>query len=91
MFQRRGILLVVVSLVLGSVAALAANSWVNQRLAANQEGDAKSVVVAAMDIPYGTKVSGRHLRITNLPPDSIPAGAFKDVQAVEGAVATSPR
>jgi pilus assembly protein CpaB len=88
MFQRRGILLVVASLVLGSVAALAANSWVNKRLSANEEDDAKTVVVAALDIPYGTKVSGRHLRIANLPPDSIPAGAFKDVKAVEGAVAT---
>jgi len=88
MFQRRGILLVAVSLVLGSVAALAANSWVNQRLAADAEGDATAVVVAAMDIPYGTKVSGRHLRITNLPPDSVPAGAFKDLAGIEGMVAT---
>lgn len=86
MFQRRGILLVVLSLVLGSVAALAANSWVNQRLAADAEGNTTAVVVAAMDIPYGTKVTGRHLRITDLPPENIPAGAFKDLKRIEGMV-----
>jgi pilus assembly protein CpaB len=87
MFQNRGFLLVVLSLVLGSAAAFAANSWVNQRLAAKAESSATAVVVAAMDIPYGTKVTGRHLRITDLPPENVPAGAFQDLEIIEGMVA----
>jgi pilus assembly protein CpaB len=86
MLKQRGFLLVVVSLGLGGIAAMAANGWVNDRLNARQSGSA--VVVAATDIQYGTKVEGRHLRIADLPPEGVPDGAFRSIEEVEGTVAT---
>ncbi len=86
MLKQRGFLLVVVSLGLGGIAAMAANGWVNDRLNAGQSGSA--VVVAATDIQYGTKVEGRHLRIADLPPEGVPEGAFLSIEEVEGTVAT---
>ena len=86
MLKQRGFLLVVVSLGLGGIAAMAANGWVNDRLNAGQSGSA--VVVAATDIQYGTKVEGRHLRIADLPPEGVPDGAFRSIEEVEGTVAT---
>ena len=86
MFRRRGFALVIFSLCMGGVAAWAANDWVNDRLSVAEEGG-QPVVVAALDIPYGTKIEGRHLRIAQLPSDSIPTGSFVDLKQVNGKVA----
>jgi len=87
MFKRRGFMLVVVSLVLGGLSALAANNWVSARLAANAENNQqRPVVVAALDIPYGTKVSARHLKLTAVPVEVVPEGSFSTIEAVEGMV-----
>ena len=55
MAKKRGLMLVVLSLVMGVGAAWIANRWVTAQMAA---GEAKGphVVAAAMEIPYGTKV-----------------------------------
>ncbi|NKB99027.1 MAG: Flp pilus assembly protein CpaB [Pseudomonadales bacterium] len=88
MRRRRGMILVIFSLCMGGVAAWAANDWVNDRL--NTPADlagTEPVVVAVMDIPYGTKVEGRHVKLVRLPIDSIPADSHKDLASVEGMVA----
>lgn len=88
MFKRRGFMLVAVSLVLGGLSAIAANNWVSERLRANAENnDLHTVVVAALDIPYGTKVSDRHLRLTEVPSEVVPEGSFRAIEDVEGMVA----
>jgi pilus assembly protein CpaB len=86
MLKQRGFLLVVVSLGLGGIAAMAANGWVNDRLNAKQGGS--TVVVAATDIQYGTKVEGRHLRVADFPPEGVPESAFRNIEEVVGSVAT---
>jgi pilus assembly protein CpaB len=88
MFKRRGAVLVILSLVLGIGAAWAANVWVQQRLSTAGNNESLEVVVgAAMAIPYGTKVEGRHLRIVQISRDSAPENAFRSLEAVEGMVA----
>lgn len=91
MRKRRGMFLVIFSLCMGAFAAWAANGWVNQRLtAANEADDAgKPVVIAAMDIPYGTKIEGRHMKIVKLPPESVPGTSFSDLEEASGMVATT--
>ena len=91
MRKRRGMFLVIFSLCMGAFAAWAANGWVNQRLTANvaEEEGGKPVVVAAMDIPYGTKVEGRHIKITYLPEDSVPGTSFSALDGPAGMVATT--
>lgn len=89
--RRRGVILVVVSLLLGVFAATSANSWLNTRLLAEDESDEGKifVVAAALPIPYGTKVSSRHLKMVKLSEDAIPVTAVKNMEDVEGFVAKS--
>jgi len=75
---------------MGSVAAWAANNWIQQRLGGSEDTEliTDSVVVAAMDIPYGTKVATRHLRILTLPEGTASPRAFREREDVEDMVAT---
>jgi pilus assembly protein CpaB len=69
MIKRRGFALIIVSLALALGAAWIARAWVQARLNPTQGAtDAgMQVVVAAMEIPFGTKVEARHLRVITLP------------------------
>ena len=91
MFKRRGLFLVVVSLGMGGLAAWAANNWVQERLGPTAETDVPTdvVVAAALDIPYGTKVAGRHLKILTLPEGTAPPRAFREREDVRDMVATA--
>ncbi len=91
MFKRRGLFLVVVSLGMGGLAAWAANNWVQERLGPTAETDVPTdvVVAAALDIPYGTKVAGRHLKILTLPEGTAPPQAFREREDVRDMIATA--
>jgi pilus assembly protein CpaB len=89
MMRRRGTILILLSLTMGILAAMGANSWVKGRLAA--EGSDPSIArltAAAMTIPYGTKIDSRHLRMVELPADAIPEGAVLNIEDAIGKVAT---
>lgn len=91
MFKRRGAFLIVMSLVMGIAAAWAANNWVRTQLGIMEETDVPSdaVVVAALEIPYGTKVEARHIKTLMLPAGSAPDRAARQAVQVEGMVATT--
>lgn len=88
MFSRRGPILIVVSLLLAVGAAWVANRWL---IAQNAPKEARSgtvsVVAAAIDIPFGTKVEARHVVMIQMLKDTAPNGVFPSVAAVEGKVA----
>ena len=88
MFSRRGPILIVVSLLLAVGAAWVANRWL---IAQNAPKEARSgtvsVVAAAIDIPFGTKVEARHVAVIQMLKDTAPNGVFPTVAAVEGKVA----
>lgn len=88
MFKRRGLFLLLVSLVMGVAAAWSANNWVQSRLATKDE-NVDAVMAAALDIPYGTKVESRHVKILTLPPGTSPERAIRGVEQVLGMVATA--
>jgi pilus assembly protein CpaB len=75
------------SLLLGIGAAYVANNWIQRRAAATDETQT-SVVVAATEIPFGTKVEARHLRVIRMMPGSEPRGVFHDPATVVGRVST---
>jgi len=90
--KRRGLILVFMSLALGVVAAVSANSWLDNRLLLGGEigSDRETVVAAALDIPYGTKVTSRHLKLLDLPLGTSPPNTFSRIEDVEGQVAKQP-
>jgi pilus assembly protein CpaB len=88
MFKKRGLILVVLSLTLGVGAAWVANNWVQARAEIDGSGQSQ-VMVAAITIPYGTKVAERHVHPIQLPTEAIPDGAIRDPADVEGYVATT--
>lgn len=89
MMKRRGVTMVMLSLVFGAAAAWSAKNWVEQRTRANEVADAgSSVVVAAIEVPYGTAIEGRHVKVINVPKDTPLGNHFSNVQEVEGLIAT---
>jgi pilus assembly protein CpaB len=91
MFKRRGVFLVFVSLVMGIAAAWAANNWVQSRLgpSGDQAVETDTVVAAAMDIPYGTEIEARHVKVMTLPRGTAPENAIRETAQIEGMVATT--
>lgn len=72
-------------------AAWTANSWIAAKAAAEEGAlNGTHVVAAAMAIPYGTKVEGRHLKYVEIPDGIAPTGFFTSVDNVVGSVATTP-
>lgn len=91
MMRKRGMLLVVLSILMGVGAAWVANNWVQIRdgQVAAAEKDVATVVTAAINIPYGTKVSSRHLDTIEVPSAMVPRDAVTDSAEIEGYVATA--
>jgi pilus assembly protein CpaB len=75
---------------MGIGAAYTANRWVASQTIDEDDADGTHVVAAAMAIPYGTKVEGRHLKYVEIPNDVAPTGFFTSVDDVTGTVATTP-
>ena len=74
-----------VAIALGLLAALA--GYAGLRAAAAQVAHQSSkhyvpVVVTATDLTYGTKLDRAQLRIARYPKESVPAGAFSDIDSV---------
>lgn len=88
MFKRRGLILVVLSLIMGVGAAYTANRWVTAQVVGDGDTPGTHVVAAAMSIPYGTKVEARHIKLVQIPEDVAPAGYFTALEDVEGTVST---
>ena len=91
MFKKRGLLLVLLSMVIAAGAAVVANNYVKTRLtaAATGQGPSVTVLTAAMRIPYGTKLESRHVKTVEMPEAVLPPGAVRDFAEVDGEVVKS--
>jgi len=86
--KRRGVLLIMVSLVLAVFAAWVARNWVYARLSAGAAREpTQTVVVAALEIPFGEKVEARHLKTITLPSNAALGNHFEKTDEVVGLLA----
>ena len=80
--NRRVIVMMALSMVLGLGAVLGAARWMSARAAtANAR-----VVVAAKDLPPGTRLSAEHLTLASWPAGAPLAGAYKDSKLLDARV-----
>lgn len=91
MVKRRGVMLVLLSLVMAVGAALVANKWVIARVIPDDEKAENSahVVAAAMSIPFATKVEQKHVKLVEIPEGLTPDGFYGSVEDVIGRVSTT--
>ena len=84
----RTFLMFFIALILGVSAAWLANNWVEDRIRPGTEIAGAPVVVAALDIPFGTKIEMAHVKVVDWPSGNTPRGAFADPVLLEGRIAT---
>lgn len=75
MNRARLMLIGVLALVMGAMASLFAYRTLRQHAGANQ-GELQEVVVAAADLPVGTRIQDKDVRTVRFPSDAIPQGIF---------------
>lgn len=86
MARGRGPVLIVSSLMLAGAAAWLANRWIATHSTPAAERTTTHVLIAAMNLPLGTKIEGRHVATMDVIPGQEPAGTFKDLKEVEGKI-----
>lgn len=87
--RKKGVVMMLgLSLVLALGAAGLANNWLNSRVGTSVASEGVSVVVAALEIPFGRKVQAEDLRMLELPPHAIPKGSFDSLESVVGRVSS---
>src|SRR4051812_26556883 len=89
MVRRRGPLLLMISLLLAGLAAWIANNWLAARAVAAPAPAQEQIVVAAIDIPLGTKLEARHVALISMLPGQAPKGSFHSSADVLGKVASN--
>lgn len=82
--------LIALSLILGLGAAWMANSWLSGRLNAQSDDGMQSVMVAAVEIPFGTMIEPQHVTLVRMTKGSAPDDAFDSAEKVQGRIATFP-
>lgn len=88
MLKRRGVGLIVASLLLAFGAAWLAQRWMHARMRADAGGTDIPVVIATMEIPFATRVESRQLRVIRIPRNTQIANYFNTPDSVVGMIAT---
>lgn len=78
MKNNRALVMLVLSLLIGIAAVVMAARWINEKAAISTTG----VVVAAKDIPLGSRLAPEQMKVVAWPASSTPTGAFRDEQKV---------
>jgi pilus assembly protein CpaB len=84
------ILISTVALLFAGVAAWLTYSYLQQEVSSVKAVQPQRIVVAASDIPIGSTVTEKQVKITTWPKDSIPPGSAQAVDAVVNRVAVRP-
>ncbi|TXI41424.1 MAG: Flp pilus assembly protein CpaB [Nitrosomonas sp.] len=82
MKNTRALLMILVSLLLGSAAVVVAGKWINEQTRV----DASTVFVAVRDIDAGTRLTDEMLKKTDWPRGSVPVGSFQDIELLKNRV-----
>jgi pilus assembly protein CpaB len=84
MTKVRAKVLLFVALLIGLVSALMVGRWLEWRMATQP----KQVLIAVDDLKGGARLAVKDLKVTELPSERVPKGAFDDVRALDGRVLT---
>lgn len=84
--NRRGPLLILISLIFAVGAAWLAKSWLAGRVQASRQATV-TVVVAKGEIPFGTRISDRNIATIQMLKGTVPPGAITDKAQVKDRVA----
>ncbi|MDI5921134.1 Flp pilus assembly protein CpaB [Halomonas sp. LR5S13] len=86
--KRKGIFaMFALSLMMALGAAVVAMNWMQEQGGENEAlADATEVVVAALQVPFGTTVQASDLKVVTMPRDVVPPSSFNDVESVVGRV-----
>lgn len=82
--NKRFIMMLSVALMLALLAAWVANRWIQNKALPDK---AVSVVVAAIEIPFGVKLEEAHVKIVSWPEHAVPQGTYASKEQVVGKVA----
>ena len=85
--KRKGIFaMFAISLMMALGAAVIAMNWMQEQGGDERLADASQVVVAALQVPFGTTVQASDLKIVHMPREVVPPNSFNDVASVVGRV-----
>ena len=73
--------------VFAGIAAWLTYSYLQKEMSSVKAVQPERIVVAASDIPIGTRITGEQLKVTAWPKDSIPAGSAQSAESVVNRVA----
>jgi pilus assembly protein CpaB len=81
--NKRFIMMLSIALMLALLAAWVANRWIQNKTTPDK---AVSVVVAAVEIPFGVKLEETHVKIISWPENAMPQGTYSSKEQVVGKV-----
>lgn len=84
----RTLTLVVLSVMFGLGAAWMANNWLSGRLNASPDDNMQGVLVAAVEIPFGTMIEPQHVTLVRMPKGTAPDDSFDSPEKAVGKIAT---
>jgi len=89
MAKKRAFVMISLSVVMGVVAAWMARNYI---LNAGQAAETQMVSVVAADlaIPFGTRVSPRHVKLLQMPAEYVPPGSYQAIEEVVDLVSVQP-
>ena len=72
----------IVALVFGGLASWGVYTYLQKESLKTKQAASHVILVAAAEIPIGTKLNETHLKTAGWPKDSVPAGSFSDPKAL---------
>ena len=81
--RSRGMLMLLLAVFAGLAAVVLAARWMQ-----GQGGDKSRVAVAAVEIPLGAVITPEVVRLVEWPQNSLPPGAFNEIEKLQGRVVT---
>jgi pilus assembly protein CpaB len=89
MFNKKGMVLVALSVMMSIGAAWFASSWIQGGDSEKETSSGVQIAAAAIGIPHGTKVEARHVTMVTMQKGSAPSGAIRSLEEVEGMIANT--
>jgi pilus assembly protein CpaB len=94
MERLRAILPILLAVCVALGGAFWTYKWVNNQIAPSAKqvdlSEAVPIAVALMDLPWGTQLTSKHMKLVRYLRDSLPPGHFEDLTELEGRVLLSP-